>query len=190
MFEPAIDHIFVFYAEWQPDYVKWRQHVRVPIEFIEGLPTEDYYASLDTTARKLLIVDDQMQKAAVDETIRKLFTSGSHHRNLSIILLVQNMFEKGLRTVSLNCNYMVLFKSPRDTSQVATLARQLFPHKPRILQVAFSEATKEPYQYLMVDLKQATPNWARLKVDIFPGEVLGVYIPDELVSQAPVYKLF
>jgi hypothetical protein len=188
MFEPPVEQVVVFYAEWQPDYVEWREHVRVPIDFVEGMPTEEYYATLDSNTRRLLIVDDQMQKAAADGTIAKLYTRGSHHRNLSVVLLVQNMFEKGLRTVSLNSNYMVLFKAPRDSSQVGTLGRQLYPHKPAILQDAFNDATAEPHQYLLLDLKQGTPDWFRLKARIFPDEMLTVYIPNHLVGQAPVYK--
>jgi hypothetical protein len=188
MFEPEIQDIVVFYAEWQPDYVEWRRRVQVPIEFIEGMPTEDYYDTVDSNTRRLLIVDDQMQKAAADGMISKLFTRGSHHRNLSIILMVQNMFEKGLRTISLNSNYMVLFKTPRDSSQIGALGRQLYPHKPGILQEAFDDATKEPYQYLLADLKQETPDWLRLKTLIFPDETLDVYVPAGLVGRAPVYK--
>jgi hypothetical protein len=188
MFEPRIQQVVVFYAEWQSDYVEWRNSVRIPIDFIEGIPTEEYYETLDNTTRRLLIIDDQMQKAAADKTISKLFTRGSHHRNLSIFLLVQNVFEKGLRTISLNSNYMVLFKSPRDTSQIGVLARQLYSAKPAILQDAFDDATAQAHQYLLVDLKQSTPDWFRLKSRIFPGEILVAYIPQNLIGQAPVYK--
>ena len=40
----------------------------------------------------LLIVDDLMQET--NETIANLFTKGSHHRNVSVLFLVQNLFPK------------------------------------------------------------------------------------------------
>ena len=43
-------------------------------------------------------------------------SSGSHHRNLSVIYTVQNLFHqgKGNRSKSLNSHYLVLYKNPRD----------------------------------------------------------------------------
>ena len=52
----------------------WRRQVRIPVEFIEGTPTEDYYESLHSNTRRLLIIDDQIQKALVDKTTSKLNT--------------------------------------------------------------------------------------------------------------------
>jgi hypothetical protein len=45
-----------------------------------------------------------------------LFTKKSHHRNISVMYIEQNLFHKGKnhRTISLNAHYMVLFKNPRD----------------------------------------------------------------------------
>jgi len=40
----------------------------------------------------LLIIDDLMDET--DETIAKLSTKGSHHRNVSVVFLVQNLFHK------------------------------------------------------------------------------------------------
>ena len=58
-----------------------------------------------------------------------LFTKGSHHRNLSVIYIVQNLFHqgKGNRSISLNSHYLVLFKNPRDKLQILTLAKQMYP---------------------------------------------------------------
>jgi hypothetical protein len=69
--------------------------------------------------------------------------------------------------MSLNTQYMVLFKNPRDQQQIAVLARQMYPHNSdRMLQI-YKEATQEPYGYLLVDLKPETPESERLKTDIF-----------------------
>jgi len=53
----------------------------------------------------------------------------SHHRNISILYLTQNLFDenKCTRTISLNAHYLVLFKNRRDAGQFAIFARQRYP---------------------------------------------------------------
>jgi len=47
-----------------------------------------------------------------------MFTKISHHRNVSVVYLTQNVFDKNkyARTISLNAHYLVLIKNPRDAS--------------------------------------------------------------------------
>ena len=73
--------------------------------------------------------DDQIIDTSKDKRIVNLFTRGSHHRNLSVIYVVQNLFHqgKGSRSRSLNSHYLVLFKNPRDKLQILTLAKQMYP---------------------------------------------------------------
>jgi len=95
----------------------------------------------------LLIIDDLMQET--DETVSNLFTKGSHHRNVSVICLAQNLFPKNkfARTMSLNAHNMVLFKNPRDATQFANLARQMYPNRSQFAVEAYKDATREPYSY-------------------------------------------
>ena len=60
-----------------------------------------------------------------------LFTKGSHHRNVSVAFVVQNLFHKNkhIRTISLNAHYVVLFKNPCNASQFASLACQMYLNK-------------------------------------------------------------
>ena len=97
-----------------------------------------------------------------------LFTKRCHHRNLSVIFILQNIFHRGkeLRDMSLNSHYLVVFKSPRDSSQVNHLARQMFPGHVKYMQEAFEDATKRPYGYLFCDLKPETPTDYRLRTNI------------------------
>ena len=66
------------------------------IEFVKGIPTaleQDSY--FDVNKRNLIVFDDQMIDASKDKRIVNLFTRGSHHRNLSEIYIVQNLFHQG-----------------------------------------------------------------------------------------------
>ena len=91
------------------------------IEFVKGIPTaleKDSY--FDVNKRNLIVFDDQMIDASKDKGIVNLFTRGFHHRNLSVIYIVQNIFNqgKGSRSISLNSHYLVFFKNPRDKLQL------------------------------------------------------------------------
>jgi len=59
----------------------------------------------------------------------QVFTKGSHNRNISLVLITQNLFHKGpsSRDISLNGNYIVVFKKPRDKTQIVHLAWQVYP---------------------------------------------------------------
>ena len=97
-----------------------------------------------------------------------------------MLYLVQNLFPKNKesRTISLNSQYMVVFKNPRDVSQMSHLARQMYPGRVKFVQEAFKDATAVPYGYLLVDLKQDTPEDMRLRTAIFPDDgVQYVYLP-------------
>ena len=61
----------------------------------------------------------------------QLFTKGSHHRNISLVLITQNLFHQGpsSRDTLLNSKYIVVFKNPRDKTQIVHLARQDFSEK-------------------------------------------------------------
>ena len=65
------------------------------IEFVKGIPTaleQDCY--FDVNNRNLIVFDDQMIDASNDKGIVSLFTRGSHHRNLSVIYIMQNLFHQ------------------------------------------------------------------------------------------------
>jgi hypothetical protein len=55
-----------------------------------------------------------------DQRVASLFTKKSHHRNISIMYIVQNLFHH--RTISLNAHYMVLFQNLTDVSQIIITA--------------------------------------------------------------------
>jgi len=70
--------------------------------------------------------------------------------------------------MSLNAHYMVLFKNPRDVSQFANLARQMYPKTSQFAVEAYRDATREPYSYLLVDLRPEQDEELRLGTNIFP----------------------
>jgi len=95
MLEPPPSKIMYCYGEYQQLFCRYPQVI-----FHEGLLDMDNF---DGREPILLIVDDLVQETK--ETIANLFTKGSHHRNVSVLFLVQNLFKKKnkfARTISLN----------------------------------------------------------------------------------------
>ena len=139
------------------------------VEFVKG---SDY--ALRRGDNTLLIIDDQMGGKASD--LEKLFTVDSHHLGVSVIFITQNLFEqsKAYRTVALNAQYLFLFKSPRAAQQVTILARQLYPSgkSVRAFADAYTHATRNPFSYLLVDLKPDTPERLRVRANVLPDEGL------------------
>jgi len=177
LIEPPPERIIWIYAEWQPLY-EIVQMSHPSIEFIQGVPP-NLYGSISPASRNLVILDDQMSEAGDSKELSQLFTKGSHHRNLSVIYIVQNLFDKGrsMRTVSLNSHYLIIFKSPRDKTQIGHLGRQMFPANSKFLIDAFEDATTEPYGYLVLDMRPETPEEFRVRSRIFRNENGVVYTP-------------
>ncbi|MEG7522067.1 MAG: hypothetical protein M3H12_03085, partial [Chromatiales bacterium] len=128
--------------------------------------------------RTLVVLDDLMEET--NSRVTMMFTKKSHHCNTSVVQLLQNLFPKGKesRTISLNSQYIVLFKNPREAGQVTHLARQMYPSNVKYMQQAFKDATSDAYGYLLVDLKQETEEAHRLRACIFPDDVAQfVYVP-------------
>ena len=131
----------------------------------------------DGVKRTLLIIDDHMHET--NETVSKLFTRVSNHKNVSVVYLTQNLFNnnKHNRTISLNAHYMILFKNVRDATQVHCLARQMFPKNSEAMMQGYKDATGKPYGYLLVDLTQSMDDRYRLRTKIFLGETGEVFVP-------------
>lgn len=125
MLKPSPKEIIICYSEWQPLYDTLER-----VRFHKGLIDVE---TLNPDQPKLLILDDLMDLLAKKEgeSISQIFTKHCHHRNLSVVLITQNIFQKGnhMRNCQLNSHYQVLFKNPRDKTQINCLARQMYPSK-------------------------------------------------------------
>lgn len=169
LISPPPDQIVWCYGVYQKTFDTVRN-----VRFHEGLPdVNDFNREIKT----LLIIDDLMGE--VDDRVSQIFTKGSHHLNISVMFLTQNLFfnNKHSRTMNLNSQYLILFKNPRDAGQISYLARQMFPGKSKFLVDSFKDATSRPYGYLFLDLKADTDDNLRVRANILPDETHYVYLP-------------
>jgi hypothetical protein len=161
--EPVPHRIIYCYAHWQEKYDELKQFAP-NTHFNQGLPYAYFLKQLENC---VIVLDDLMDVAMKEPTIMSIFTEGSHHRNVSVIFLSQNIFHLGKhsRTMSLNVQYMVLFKNARDQSQIQTLARQMFPTDWRSFLQHYEVETSKDHGHVILDLHPSTPNDRRIVTD-------------------------
>ena len=175
--EPTPTKIVWCYSEDQELYRSMKsEHVT----FYKGIP-DSFDEVFDGSVPGLIVLDDLMTHVHSDERITRLFSVGSHHRNVSVFLIVHNLFHNGkeMRNISLNSHYIILFKNPRDKLQISTLARQMYPGNSQFLMESFYDATKEAHGYLLIDLKPTTEDQLRIRTGILPSDKVVVYVQKE-----------
>jgi hypothetical protein len=163
---PPSQSIVWLHKRWQPLYDEISRTVVPRVEFDRGIPSDldgDHY--FEPQIRNVIILEDLMSITAKDSRINDLFTEGSPHRNISVVMLNENLFFGKDPTQRKNCHYIVLFNNPVDRQPIATLGRQTYHSRRNFLLQKFDEATKEYYSYLVVDLKQTTSDSLRLRID-------------------------
>ncbi|CAC5413217.1 unnamed protein product [Mytilus coruscus] len=168
LIQPTIQRIIWLYGRWQPLYDEIQRTVNPHVEFVQGIPLDlekDSY--LDSSVRNMIVLDDLMSTSAKDPRITDLFSEGSHHRNLSVVVLNQNLYFNKHPTQRRNCHYLVSFNSPVDKQQIMTLGRQMYPGKVSHFVLKIEESANKPFGYLLLDLKPTTPELKRLLSNVF-----------------------
>ena len=171
------------YSQWQDIYDEIKigrasgsSYFNVPsVVFNEGLPDLD---NIDTNHNTLIILDDLMLEAGNNPKILNIFTTDSHHKNMSVIFVTQNIFaqQKNSRTISLNCQYIILTNNPRDKLQVQILGKQMFPGDSSFFNRAYNDAvSSKQYGYLLCDFSQLTSEENRVQTGILLGEERIIY---------------
>ena len=172
MFAKKPKKIYYFYSVWQDIFDRYNLR---NLTFIKKNPDESVIEEITDGSHNLLIIDDLQIFALNDGFIANLFTRESHHRNLTVILILQNLFHQGkyARDKSLNAHYFILFKNPRDKNQIKILGNQLGIRGK--IEEAYSSATERPFSYLLIDLSPRTESDYMLRGNILPHDYTVVY---------------
>jgi hypothetical protein len=166
-------NIIYYYNQWQTSFDAFRKE-NIVKSWVDKLPTADKVKEVTALYKdrggSVLVIDDFAQELTPD--IVDLFSILCHHTNSVVILLTQNIFSKNrvFRDISLNSTYVVLFKNPRDASQITSFARQFAPGKTKYIVEAFKEATSKPYSYMLFDFHQSTPEEIRVRSRVLPHD--------------------
>ena len=139
---------------------------------------DESFDSMNPKQPNILVLDYQMGVARSSMSAADLFTKGSHHRNLTVIYLVQIVYNQGKskRTISRNSHYSVVFRNGRDASQFRTMVYQICPNGGKWLVDSFTDATSVPYGYQVLDKHPSTLEDQTIITNILPGEQYTYYI--------------
>ena len=163
------------YGVEQPDPFQKIKEIWAPrqCEFIEGFP-EDLMSRLEKSNDRgsLCIFDDLMNEVSSNATISKLFTRGRSHLGCSLVLMLQNIFPEGTqsRTISINAQYQVPFRNPRDSLQISILAKQLCPLYSKSFLEIYKRASHRAYGDLLCCFTQSCPDEIRYRTNVLPNE--------------------
>jgi len=135
----------------------------------EGVP-EDFGSANGETS--LVILEDLLNDV-YSMQVCELFTRGSHHRNISVVLIAQNLCHQGrfCTDISLNAHYIVSLKNVRVKKQYMYLDGQVYPEDSLVIYNAYLDASKEAHGYLLLDLTQNKIAGLRFRSYIFPDEI-------------------
>ena len=183
---PPPNRIVYCYAVWQDAFeeiLKSRAALKnscsnalmATLEFKEGMPDFDNF---DPKKINVLILDDMMTECGKDPRVLDMFTKDSHHKSITVFFLTQNIFprEKYSRSISLNCQYVLLTNNPRDRLQLINFGKQVFPGATKFFAEAFNDAvTQKRYGYLLLDFNQNTQEEDRVQSGVLANEERIIY---------------
>ena len=168
---PLLNSYF-FYKEDQPSYQEFKK-LNLIKEWINRPPSYDEIQELsakDKHGLGTLIICDDFGYDKLDDMAR-VFATGSRHWNTTIFWLVQNLFKRDLRDLSLNSNYVNIHRNPRDNSQIRHFAQQFMPDDPKFVVRTFDMVTKNrPYSSMLFDVRQECPDFLRMRSHFLPTE--------------------
>ncbi|KAL9984691.1 hypothetical protein ACROYT_G007017 [Oculina patagonica] len=112
----------------------------------------------------VMVLDDLMEEEGNDKRVLDLFTKLSHHRNITVLYLCQDMFPPGkyAKSISRNAHYIVAFKNPRDQLGMRNLLLQAFPSRWQDVMDVYTKTTERPFGYMVLDLHPASGDDRRI----------------------------
>ena len=170
VFQVIPSQVVIVYSRTQQLYQDIIKSSKIPVQLVHGLS-----ADLRPKKNALLIFDDLMEKQNL-VLISEWFTKNSHHYQISVLYLIQNLFLQSPhhRTISLNAHYIIIFSNPRDKTVITHLSSQFSPGNLKYVIDAYSQSTKSPFGYLVFNFTQTCPEELRLRSSIY-GDA-GVFV--------------
>lgn len=182
IFDKPIERVLFCYKVWQPIYEKFRELFEQRIDFKIGLPVqEDIDFLTEGGHHSLLITDDMCKEVGGSDLITSIYQVQSHHKLMSYVNISHNLFTKAKysRDQSLCVHFILVMRSPRDSSQLLYMGKQCFPEYSKAIVHAYNmqmENTECSHPYLLINLSPGTDRRHTLLANIFEGELLTCYV--------------
>ena len=152
---PFPKQVYYMFNIEQPFMKSWNETESQHIKFIKGLD----FDGIDTSEPSLLVIDDLI--LSTNKELANLFILGTHHRQISLFFITQNLFPNCpiFRMMSANAHYYVIFHSQRNFRQVHTLARQIYVGEDlKRITNAYKRASKQPRGFIVLSFPPELPD--------------------------------
>lgn len=158
------------------------------LQFHENLPSEEIIRN-ESGKNVLIVLEDLLESAFASTIVSELFTAG-RHRGLNVILSSQSLFPnyRNARSISLNANYIIIFRNLRDLSQTNTLARQVCPSNSKQFYQMYLNNVNKPFSYLLLDFTPETPDILRYRSDILNKYKNDIFVTDDNLRKYAEYE--
>lgn len=175
LIDHPFDYIYWFYGQVPPKNELFLKLTN--LQAVKGIP-DSFDNFIHEGQKGAIVLDDLMEQCTNNSLITDFFTKKSHHQDVSVIFITQNLFHKGKERITFmkNATYLVIFNAPLDSSEAFALARRIMPRKPKIFMDIYAHAVEKPHGYLFIDGHQETPKEAIYRTNIFDN-VQKVLIP-------------
>lgn len=175
--EPRPTNVLWCYGQWQKLYTVPIPNVSV--QYYKGLmnPSSTSVHSLaQGPPPDVIVIDDLMAETVSDPKLASLFTRQSHHENIAVIFIVQNLYAQGkrMRDIATNTQYLVLMKTKRDLRQIVDLGNALMYGDAKSFKWMYLKATNSlPFSYLFCHLhSECKYDELRFSTFMFPHEYI------------------
>ena len=178
--DPPLQEIYWFYS-MEPSVSQARKDLP-GVNFIQGQPTFEKLNSLDKRIPKLVVLDDMMDmtdKKGTFEELKKVFTALSHHGNMSLMFLVQDLYvNKNMTRLANQAENVLAMCNGAATYQLGKLANKLFGpgHEPFIRWAVSDVKSHSKYGYLLLSTAAGLPECYKVRSRILPGDQNAFYI--------------
>ena len=167
--DQPLDYVVCFLGSNDSKLRELSSVYRGRIQFVRGLP-ESFEQYIDATKRGFFVLDDLMNEGMKNEQVIQLYTKLCHHSNISVALILQNLFHHGKEryTILRNSHYLVIFNTPLDQSIARILAHrlELNPSHKRAV-IALINCAQSKYFYIFLEGTQDRILEAKYRTDLF-----------------------
>lgn len=163
-----ISKVVIYCNNYQEIYEKLR--TKYEIVFVNSVSE----AEKNLEENCCLLIDDKLceleKNGALNTFVTELFVRNVHHNKINVLLLLQSLFSKNLRTIFNNATYLLIGKFIKDRANIVHFGKQFCPHNPRYMQESYELATRNPFGFLFVDLNVLSNDKYRLRNSMFPSD--------------------
>ncbi|ELU09008.1 hypothetical protein CAPTEDRAFT_214459 [Capitella teleta] len=189
MFQPPPQEIYWFYS--MPASVAPVKATLPEVQLVHGIPNPDLIEKIADGSPKIMVMDD-MQNILNDKTQREMvmdvLTKVSHHGNLTVIFIVQDLYRENMKRVRNQCeNIIVMSNGSSANTAVGHLGSSIFSKEGSPFLKWVLQKTRElsSHGYFLVSTG-ANVGIDQVRTNILPGDKNIIFVQKNTVT-TPAY---